>query len=85
MESKLCRVQKRNINFTIIYKFIYISSLIILFGRFRNLTSFHRWVCSFCVTRSTTTSSSLKSEKAKFIKTTKSFYIHYNDKTKYIK
>ena len=30
------------------YNVIYISSLITLFGRFRNLTSFHRSVCSFC-------------------------------------
>ena len=35
------------------------------------------------VTRSTITSSSLKYAKAKFIKTTKTLYIHYNDKTKY--
>ena len=64
---------------------LFIFLLIILFGRFRNLTSFHRSVCSFCH-RSTITSSSLKSEKAKFIKTTtKTLYIHYNDKTKYKK
>ena len=37
------------------------------------------------VTRSTITSSSLKSEKVKFSKTTKTLYIHYNDKTKYRK
>ena len=62
--------------FYITFNVIYIFILIILFGRFRNLTSFHRSVCSFCVTRSTATSSSLKSEKVKFIKTTKTLYIH---------
>ena len=60
------------VNYYIItYNVIYIFILIILFGRFRNLTSFHR-----SVTRSATTSSSLKSEKVKFIKTTKTLYIH---------
>ena len=63
--------------FYITFNVIYIFIFIILFGRFRNLTSFHRWVCSFCfVTRSTITSSSLKSEQAKFIKTTKTLYMH---------
>ena len=34
--------------FYITFNVIYIFILIMLFGRFRNLTSFHRSVCSFC-------------------------------------
>ena len=34
--------------FYITFNVIYISHLNTLFGRFRNLTSFHRSVCSFC-------------------------------------
>ena len=69
--------------FYITFNVIYINILITSFGRFRNLTSFHRSVCSFCHPKYYITSSSLKSEKVKFSKTTKTLYIHYNDKTKY--
>ena len=37
----------KKIYYYITYNVVYISSLITLFGRFRNLISFHRWVCSF--------------------------------------
>ena len=51
------------------------SSLITLFGRFRNLTSFHRSVCSFCHPKYYT-NSSLKSDRVKFSNTTKTLYMH---------